>query len=189
MMDNSHSPIPTDADGKPIPQDRIDWYKVEAVADVEFTPDLRNQIENEFNWHSQRWSNYARDADVLAYRKAYEALAAIVKTPGSRDRTLPITDELNRVFCFLEFMTQPLDAEIKTVNANYLLYAKLWDLIGKAGIQLARGKGETGNRLSKAQRVLQVICAQAGITFNNSDQALAKALHRALHHINSEWDK
>lgn len=188
-MDIPYSPITICADGKPVSQDRFDWHKIEAVADVHFEPDLRKEIENEFDWHSQRWSEYARDADVAAYRRAYEALAAIIKAPGSRDRTLPIADELDRVFWFLECMSQPLDAELKTVNADYLLYARLWHLIGKAGIRLAKGKGETGNRLSKAQRVLQEICAQAGITFNNSDQALAKALQRALQHVKFDWDK
>lgn len=74
MMDIPHPPITTFADGKPVSQDRFDWHKVEAVADVQFESDLREEIENEFDWHSQRWSEYARDADVAAYRKAYEAL-------------------------------------------------------------------------------------------------------------------
>lgn len=189
MTDSPRLPINTSSDGKPVPEDRIDWRKVEAVADVEFELRLREEIERELNWHSQRWSEYSRDADVVAYRRAFEALSALVKNPSSRDRTLPIADELARVFWFLEFMSQPLDAEIKEVNADYLLYAKLWSLVGKAGIRLARGKGEPGNRLSKAQRVFQEICAQAGITFNNSDQALAKALQRALQHVSTGWDR
>jgi hypothetical protein len=188
-MENLRPPFATCADDRSGGHIRIDWHKVEVVADVRFESDLRDAIENELNWHSRRWAEYARDADVLAYRKALEALAAIIKAPSSKDRTLPIEYELGRVFWFLEIMSQPLDAELKTINADYFLYSQIWTLIGKAGIRLTRGKGLPKNRLLKAQRVFQEICAQAGITFSNSDQALAQALQRALKVSNPYWDK
>lgn len=167
----------------------IDWRRVEALADITFGPDIRKAIENELNWHSVRWSEYARDADVVAYRKALESLSSLVKTPSSKDRMLPIEYELEQVMWFLEIMSQPLDDETQKMNVDYLLYSKIWSLIGKAGVPLTRGKGLPTNRLLKAQRVFQEICAQAGIKFSNSDQALAQALQRALKLFRPHWDK
>lgn len=188
-MENLRPPFATCADDQSGGLIRIDWYKVEVVAGVRFESDLREEIEDELNWHSRGWAEYARDADVLGYRKALEALAAIIKAPSSKDRVLPIEYELGRVFWFLEIMSQPLDAELKTINADYFLYSQIWTLIGKAGIRLTKGKGLPKNRLLKAQRVFQEICAQAGITFSNSDHALAQALQRALKVSNPHWDK
>ena len=189
MMDNLRPPFVTCGDDHSAQCIRIDWHKVEAMADVQFEPDLREAIENELNWHSRRWAEYAREPDSAAYRKAHEALAALVKAPSGKDRMLPIEQELERVFWFLEIMAQPLDADIKTINADYFLYSQIWALIGKAGVRLTRGKGLPNNRLLKAQRVFQEICVQAGITFSNSDQALAQALQRALKLSNPHWDK
>lgn len=187
-MDNLRPPLASCGDNQSSHCIRIDWHRVEAIADVQFGPDLRKAIENELDWHSRRWAEYAREPDSAAYRKALEALAALVKAPSAKDRMLPIKDELERVFWFLEIMAQPLDADIKRINADYFLYSQIWTLIGKAGVRLTRGKGLPNNRLLKAQRVFQEICAQAGITFSNSDQALAQALQRALKLSNPNWD-
>ena len=101
-MDNLRPPLASCGDNQSSHCIRIDWHRVEAIADVQFGPDLRKAIENELDWHSRRWAEYAREPDSAAYRKALEALAALVKAPSAKDRMLPIKDELERVFWFLE---------------------------------------------------------------------------------------
>lgn len=158
----------------------IDWHKVESIADFQFEPDIRESIECELDWHSRQLEDYAPEFGYREYRKALEAIVAVVKTPKIRERMLPVEDELNRVFWFLEVMAEPVSPKQRIIKVDYILYYQIWSHIGKAGVRLTRGKGLPDNKLSKAQRIFQEICAQAGIGFNSSDQALAKALQRAL---------
>ena len=158
----------------------IDWLKVEAVAGVEFDASIRDAIENEFSGHVQRSEEYAPYVDEKAYNIALHALSALVQAPSAKERMQPIERELERVIWFLEILAQPNDIPSTVINNDYYLYARIWQHIGKAGIRLSKGKGILNNKLSKPQRVFKELCAQAGIKFSNSDQALALALHRAL---------
>lgn len=178
-MDHPRPPFGTNVDSHFESNIRIDWPKVERVGDVRFAADIREAIENELNLHSQRLEKYARNVDEVVYRKALEALAATVSTPGAQERMLPVEHELHKVAWFLELMARPLSPRLQMLNDNYLLYSTLWSIIERTGVRMSMRKG-TENKLSVAQRIFQEICAQASIRFNGSDEALAQPLKRAL---------